>query len=223
MKSLISSLTDSCVSALKKIATGRLILALLLLGAVLFVFVLPNTAIMRLVSRGSATAGRAAEVNEVNEVDGADGADGAAKDLSLLDTLFFYTPDEAYKLISAYGETGRDHYRRFLLTADILWPITYTLFFSLLISWLAQRRLKHNGPLQALCLVPFAAFLFDLLENGSIFIMLSHYPAELTGLAFFAAISTMLKWVSVAVSVVLIAALGALYAARLIPAGKSGV
>ena len=55
------------------------------------------------------------------------------------DLLFFYTPDTAFDMIEKYGPAGRDLYTKILLTVDILYPVIYTLFLGLCISWLFQR------------------------------------------------------------------------------------
>ena len=51
-----------------------------------------------------------------------------------LELIFLYTPEQAFDMIEKYGEAGRSLYFRIELTADILYPITYTLFFGLILS-----------------------------------------------------------------------------------------
>lgn len=121
-----------------------------------------------------------------------------------IDLLFFYTPEKVYSMVAAYGDAGRAAYRTFELTGDIVYPIVYTLFFSLLISWLFQRGFPADSSRQRLNVVPFGAWLFDLLENLSIVTMLSLYPATPAVVAILATIFTMLKWGFVGVVVVLV-------------------
>jgi hypothetical protein len=45
-----------------------------------------------------------------------------------LDLMFFYTPGQAFEMMDRYGEAGRSVYFRIELTADIIYPIIYTLF-----------------------------------------------------------------------------------------------
>jgi hypothetical protein len=54
--------------------------------------------------------------------------------------------------------------------------------------------------------VPFGAWLFDLLENLSIVIMLSIYPSTPALLAWIATIFTMLKWLFALVTILLLLA-----------------
>jgi hypothetical protein len=55
-------------------------------------------------------------------------------------------PNQQAKIEAAYGEAGRASYRTFELTGDIIYPIVYTLFFALLVTWLFQRQpdAKHE-------------------------------------------------------------------------------
>ena len=121
-----------------------------------------------------------------------------------IDLLFFYTPEKVYSMIDAYGEAGRALYRTIELTTDIVYPIVYTLFFSLAITWLFQRGLDKDHKFQRLNIVPFGAWLFDLLENLSIVIMLSSYPSQPGILAWIATVFTMIKWLFAGASIALL-------------------
>lgn len=111
-----------------------------------------------------------------------------------IDLQFFYTPEKVYSMVAAYGDAGRATYRTFELTGDVIYPIIYTLFFSLLITWLFQRGLSADSQMQRLNVVPFGAGLFDLLENVGIVTMLSVYPSTPTIVAWLTTVFTMLKW-----------------------------
>lgn len=120
-----------------------------------------------------------------------------------LDLFFFYTPEQAYAVVAAHGNAGRVFYRNFELTIDILYPIVYTLFLSLFISWLFQRGFAAGSKVQRLNLMPFGAWFFDLLENLGIVAMLSVYPAQPVLLAWVTAVFTIVKWMFAGASVVL--------------------
>jgi hypothetical protein len=117
---------------------------------------------------------------------------------------FFYTPEEAFAMIDKYGEAGRSIYWKIELTADIIYPITYTLFFGLLMSWLFQRGFKSNHQIQKWNVMPVGGWFFDMLENVGIVSMLSMYPAKPAFLAWLTMIFGSLKWAFAAVSIVLI-------------------
>ena len=100
-----------------------------------------------------------------------------------LDLMFFYTPAKAFAMIEKYGTAGRAVYMKIELTADIIYPIIYTLFYGLLLSWLFQRAFKLDSKIQKYNVVPVGAWIFDLLENVGIVSMLSLYPSQPATLA----------------------------------------
>lgn len=111
-----------------------------------------------------------------------------------IDLQLFYTPEKVYHMVESYGEAGRAAYRTFELTGDILYPIVYTLFFGLAITWLFQRGFAPASPMQKYNVVPFGGWLFDLLENMGIVAMLSVFPSTPEWLAWVTAIFTFIKW-----------------------------
>ena len=111
-----------------------------------------------------------------------------------LDLRFFTPPAKMFEIIGQYGEYNRIFYRNVELTADILYPIVYTLFFSLLISWLFQRGFASASRMQKWNVLPFGAWLFDLLENVGIVILLAVYPSTPVILALLTTLLTMIKW-----------------------------
>lgn len=121
-----------------------------------------------------------------------------------LDLMFFYTPETAFDMIERYGEEGRALYTRIELTADILYPIVYTLFFALLISWLFQRGFRPDSGMQRMNVVPLGALVFDLLENGGIVSMLSMYPSIPAVMAWITMLFGSIKWLFAFASIGLI-------------------
>ena len=111
-----------------------------------------------------------------------------------LDLMFFYTPDSAFAMIDKYGEAGRALYMKIELTADIVYPIVYMLFYGLLLSWLMQRAFKPDSKMQKYNIMPVGAWLFDLLENVGIVSMLTMYPTKPALLAWLTMTFGSLKW-----------------------------
>lgn len=140
---------------------------------------------------------------------GAIGSTGSG-DKVPLDLLFYYTPETAYSMIESYGEEGRAAYRLFELTTDLAWPVVYTLTLSLVISWLFQGRSGPAPKARILNLLPFGAWLFDLLENALIVAMLSVYPERPAMLAWAASAFTMAKWIFASASFLVLLA-GVIY------------
>jgi hypothetical protein len=111
-----------------------------------------------------------------------------------LDLMFFYTPTQAFEMMDKYGEAGRALYLKIELTADIFYPIIYTLFYGLLLSWLFQRAFKSDSRMQKLNVIPVGAWSFDLLENAGIVSMLAMYPSKPALLAWLTMTFGSLKW-----------------------------
>jgi hypothetical protein len=111
-----------------------------------------------------------------------------------LDLMFFYTPDQAFAMIEKYGQAGRDLYMKIELTADIIYPIIYTLFYGLLLSWLFQRGFKSDSKMQKYNVMPVGAWFFDMLENLGIVSMLAMYPAQPAAMAWLTMIFGSIKW-----------------------------
>jgi hypothetical protein len=107
-------------------------------------------------------------------------------------------------MIASYGDAGRAAYRTTELTTDILFPIAYTLLMALSISWLFQRAFDKGSAAQYLNLAPVGAWLFDLLENIGVVIMLSSFPTQSFLAAFLTSVFSGLKWVFVFFSLILL-------------------
>lgn len=121
-----------------------------------------------------------------------------------LDLMFFYTPAEAFAMIDKYGEAGRAIYWKIELTADIIYPIIYTLFYGLLLSWLMQRAFRSDSKMMKMNIMPVGAWFFDMLENVGIVSMLTMYPAKPAVMAWVTMLFGSLKWGFFAVTVVLV-------------------
>jgi len=130
-----------------------------------------------------------------------------------LDLMFFYTPQQAFDMIEKYGPEGRVIYAKIELSADIIYPIVYTLFFALLISWLFQRGFRPGSPIQTWNVMPMGAWLFDLLENIGTVSMVAAYPSQPAILAWITMFIGLIKWGFAFISLGLIL-VGAVMAAR---------
>ena len=111
-----------------------------------------------------------------------------------VDMLFSYAPETANAMVGSYGDLGRALYLTFTSTADMIYPVAYSIFFSLLLSWLLQRGFKSESKWQLLNVIPFGVMAFDWLENASLLILLSQYPSRPFGVMEFSSLCTTLKW-----------------------------
>ena len=154
-------------NTLKKYAEGRIILVFLALMLLFGMFIVPTIG-----SKLEASSGGAGPI----------------------DLLFSYTPEKAYSMIESYGDEGRALYRTFAMTGDVIYPVVYSILFSLIITWLFQRGFASNSKIQMLNVVPLGAWLFDWLENINIVTMLSLYPSKPAIVAQLASLCTTIKW-----------------------------
>jgi hypothetical protein len=120
------------------------------------------------------------------------------------DTSFYYTADDLYQMAKAYGEEGRKAYVRTRFTFDLVWPLVYTVFLGTGISWVYRRAFTPTGPWQRANVAPILGALFDYLENISTSVVMVRYPSPTAVVDTLAAIFTLVKWVFVNGSFVLL-------------------
>ncbi len=130
--------------------------------------------------------------------------EAASGGIGPIDLQLFYTPKKVYSMVAAYGDAGRVDYRAFELTGDIIYPIVYTLFFALLVTWLFQRGFAADSRMQKMNVIPLGAWNLDLLENLGIVTMLSIYPSTPAALAWTTALFTLVKWLFAGTTVILV-------------------
>ena len=123
----------------------------------------------------------------------------ASGGVDAIDLLTSYTPDEVFPMVEAYGDL-RTEIAIFQLTADVVYPIVYSMFFSLLITLIFKHAFPATSRLQALNLVPFAMAIIDLLENIGIVIMLLSYPVQPVAIALASSVFTTTKWLLFVIS-----------------------
>lgn len=129
---------------------------------------------------------------------------GGSGGIGPIDLQLFYTPEKVYGMIASYSPEVRAAYRIFELTGDIIYPIVYTVFFALTITWLFQRGFPGTSRMHKYNVVPLGAWLFDLLENLGIVTMLSIYPSMHVWLAWVTAVFTLVKWLFAGASMILL-------------------
>ena len=64
--------------------------------------------------------------------------------VSPLDLQFSYSPEKAYHMIDAYGEEGREFYMLIDITADLIYPLSTSLLFALLLTFIVNRAFDRN-------------------------------------------------------------------------------
>lgn len=121
------------------------------------------------------------------------------------DTSFVYTPAALYGIAEAYGESGRQAYVRARFTFDLVWPWVYMLFLAVTISWLYGNAFPEQSLIQRANLVPVLGLIFDYLENISTSLVMIRYPNRTPVVDLLAPVFTMVKWIFVGGSFVLLA------------------
>lgn len=119
-----------------------------------------------------------------------------------LDLMFAYSPAQAHAALEGFGTAGRAAYRMFLLTADLVYPVTYTLC----IAWGLALLMRGTAMADARwpLLLPIATFAFDMAENTGIVTMLGLFPDEPQWLALMTSACTTLKWIAAGASLALL-------------------
>ncbi len=117
------------------------------------------------------------------------------------DTSFFYSPAELYQMAEAYGDAGRAFYVRQRYTFDLVWPFAYYFFFTSLITYLLAR-CKPGSFIRYANLLPLFAFLFDLLENISVSLVMARYPQSTAPAAALAPFFTAFKWMAIVLTII---------------------
>lgn len=113
------------------------------------------------------------------------------------DTSFIYTPRQLYEMADRYGEEGRKAYIQARFSFDLIFPLVYTAFLVVLISWLARAFIPAASPWRFINLVPILGMLFDFLENTSTSLVMARYPASSPLFASLAPGFTIIKWIFV--------------------------
>lgn len=120
------------------------------------------------------------------------------------DTSLFYTSADLFRMAEFYGEEGRSAYINARWTFDLAFPLIYTFFLVTSISWFSKHVLPVESDFRTGNIIPLYAMLFDLLENSAATLVLRSYPQQNTLLAALAPFFTLVKWIYVAVSFLLL-------------------
>jgi hypothetical protein len=125
-------------------------------------------------------------------------------DGSILDMEFNFSPDRAYDVLSAYGDTGRQYYASVFSILDLITPVVMNIFLAALLSIISRQVFAPYSHLQAVNLLPLGALVADYLENLGIVLLIRFYPLRLEGLARAASLATDFKFLFTFASLVFI-------------------
>lgn len=125
-------------------------------------------------------------------------------DIQVLDLQFCYSPEKARSIISDYGEEGRGLAIKFGLIADTVYPMTYTFYFIIILTWILKGLSVYGIRYKNLHLFPLLILLVDYLENINLANLFRTYPSFSDVQVHIASFFTSLKWSLVGVLAVLI-------------------
>jgi hypothetical protein len=162
---------------LRRISTGRVALAALIMFLLFSALVLPRQA------------------TKAEQETGGTGSP---------DTSFSYSVGDLYRMAEAYGVQGRQAYIRARFTFDLVWPLVYTFFLVTAISWVFGRAFAPDSRWQRANLAPLLGALFDYLENLSTSLVMLRYPAHTAVVDLLAPVFTALKWSLLGASFILL-------------------
>jgi hypothetical protein len=100
----------------------------------------------------------------------------ATKAVPIFDLSPVFSVDETYARIEAYGDEGRRLYRRFSVTTDILFPVVLVSSLILLARFTVERMSLPAGLRWIVLAAPLGYLIPDLIENLTIFVLLSDFP-----------------------------------------------
>ena len=119
------------------------------------------------------------------------------------DLSFWYTAEHLYEIAEIFGENGRMAYIRMHAGFDVIWPVVYVGFLAVSLSWVLFR-VSRKSLYHQLNLIPVFAGIFDFLENLFTSIVILRYPELSRGIDSLAPIATLMKWVLVFLSVLIL-------------------
>lgn len=115
-----------------------------------------------------------------------------------------YSRDEAYEMLEALGEEGREFNLKYIIPLDFPFPLSYGLFFFVTLTLLMKCISKESKRPWIIGIVGLLGMLFDWLENIMIYQLLINYPERLDNVAKLADVFTRLKSMFISISILLI-------------------
>lgn len=107
------------------------------------------------------------------------------------DLLFSFSITKLHEIRMSYGVAGRRNYVFLRWTFDIVWPLVYTFFLLSSIMYFSKNRNKRI----ILMFVPIVAIMLDFLENILATIYMLSYPKEVILIGYSLMTVSMLKWI----------------------------
>jgi hypothetical protein len=118
-----------------------------------------------------------------------------------LDLRFGFSAEEALAFLTLLGEQGRDVYLFVEGVVDILYPLVYTVFSMIALSFFYRNSIPQNNPLRLMnVMLPLIMIVADFAENSGIILMLLGFPNAIESHVAWTAVANECKWIAAAVS-----------------------
>lgn len=121
-----------------------------------------------------------------------------------LDAHFNYSAEEAYQFISSLTEHGENIYLMLGLY-DTVFLVIYSIFYTLLVIFLFKKAALEKHFIYKLRFIPLFAGLFDIFENIGFHLLIRNHPSEFHFIATITNLCTILKFLWIPVTLVLLA------------------
>ncbi|MCP4349922.1 MAG: hypothetical protein GY795_30950 [Desulfobacterales bacterium] len=105
-----------------------------------------------------------------------------------------YSVEQVEKLLSTLPKEGIQFYLYYFFPPDLVFPIIYTIFFTLTLSLLFSKILSPKNYLRYFLLLPSAMAFADYLENFGIIFMISLLPDFYPKIGLIISIFSVIKW-----------------------------
>lgn len=115
--------------------------------------------------------------------------------VKVLDLAFGYDTPEAKQVLDSFGVEGRKIYFFVDSVIDLAYPILYTLFNILLISFFVKQFFPKGTKYQWINLLPLSTMFFDFGENINILRLIRQFPDLHHGTVMMASTLGMVKWI----------------------------
>ena len=122
---------------------------------------------------------------------------------SILDTRLTYNAQEAYLILNQMGPEGRSLYLKGL-AIDMIFPMAYSFFLAGMLFrlfWNRHAPLKQSAFIST---IPLFGGLFDYVENIFEIQLVLQFPPLSENLVFWSSQFTLLKWITLAISMVIL-------------------
>lgn len=113
-----------------------------------------------------------------------------------LDTNFFYSVADLKTAILLFNDSQAELYINIRWSYDILWPLVYTFFFVMLTIKFADSTSSKKSH-WLFIILSFFPFVFDMMENTFITLILFSDIFKTNPFYLLAAISSSMKWISI--------------------------